>query len=213
MERERKHDEYDVIIKKIFADLYCNKLGIIASFDAIKQTANIYIVDLEYKNNEVFDKRMLPNVPLMINATQDGGLTLPIKEGDLCVIHFDDRDKDDYLLTGEIRKPATTRKHDVNDCYFTILAPRPRNKTLPEYLTDAVKLYYKTTFLKLENNKASLKTSQANITIDDDKIDIANNITDLKTALQAIIDAVKPALSVDLTKLAEAEASLNSLLK
>lgn len=158
-ERVRKEEEYKLLINKIFAELNCNRLGIIESFDNITQTANISLVDLPYKNDEIFTKKTFFKVPLMTNTTQDGGLTIPIQTGDLCTLHIDDRDKDDYFTTGEIRKPHTTRKHNLNDCYFTILAPRPKNKTLQEYLQDAVKLYYKTTYLKLENTKATLQVN------------------------------------------------------
>ncbi len=227
-ERVRKEEEYKLLINKIFAELNCNRLGIIESFNNTTQTATISIVDLPYKNEEVFTKKTFFEVPLMINATQDGGLTIPIKNGDLCVLHIDDRDKDDYFTTGEIRKPNTTRKHNLNDCYFTILAPRPKNKILQEYLQDAVKMYYKNTYLKLENTKATLQTQNAKIEIDNNKIGLSNATTDLKTLLQTLITTLKTAQFVDnpasptiitqpsnvvVAQLTQIETLINNLLK
>jgi hypothetical protein len=204
--------------EKILNNIFCNRLGVIDSFDNVTQKANITLVDIPFKasQNQVFDPIELSKVPLMVNATQNGGLTIPIQSGDLCVVHFDDKDKDLFfanLNNQNIQKPNTTRKHDVNDCYFTYLAPRPDNDNLAEYLNNAVKLYYKTTFLKLEENKATLQASnsllsleaskaklssgQTEMTIINNLLLIKNAIMDLKTLHMLHITAQKNSTYVD----------------
>jgi hypothetical protein len=191
--QERDSDIYKLIQDKIFAEFYCHRIGIIKSFNPVKQTANITLVDLPFKGEKTFEEIFLCDVPLQTNATQDAGQTFPIKVGDVCVVSFDDRNKDDYFKTGNTRKPANTRKHHINDCYFSILSPKPETQTLDEYVVNAVKTWYKNTYLQLEENKLTLKTALVGLTIDGSKIDLKNTTSGL--AIEETKATLKTALA------------------
>jgi hypothetical protein len=182
----------------LLSTIYCNRLGIIDSFNERTQRANITLVDLPFTDRgEVFSAIPLLDVPLMSQVTAKGGLTFPISQGDKCTVHFDDRNKDSFFVNGEVQKPQTTRKHDKNDCYFTILHPKALNNIIPNYINDAVTLYYQNTILQLKDNRASLKTKKASIAIDDDKIELKNELYNLKTLILNLTAAIKTSAYVD----------------
>ena len=156
---------------EIFYQLNVHKLGIIQKFDPEKLVADIILVDIPYiqypsGDIKILTSTLLSEVPLKLNATKQGGLTLPIQAGDYCVVYFDDRDKTNWRINGKVQKPAYDSAHNINDCYFSIIAPRDLQNIMQNYKNNATILFYQNTSIEL-----------------DDKIRIKNTTTDLKTIL------------------------------
>lgn len=78
---------------------------------------------------EYQDMPEIPNVPLVVPSSGQGGfaLTMPIKEGDTCMLNFSDRALDNFLQDGESVNPgdptteltSSPRSHHLSDAICT----------------------------------------------------------------------------------------------
>jgi len=198
--------------------LNCHRVGIIESFDPVNQNATIKLVDkgvYEYTENEtIIDYPPLLEVPVLIHKATDGGITIPIIKGDTCLVVFNDRDLDNWLLNGLIQRPNTLRKHDLSDAIAIIGIKNQKNK-IADYNNLATVINYKDNKITIDDAEINLLNSQDNkITIDDaeinllnsvgngniiidDKIDIKNAAENLKALITDFINIVKNLKTVD----------------
>lgn len=112
--------------------------GIIVSFDAEKQTAEVQpaikrVFILKDGNKDILTPTDLPkliNVPVVFPRGGGFSLTFPIAVGDECLIKFQERDIDNWQQKGDIQPPHSFRQHSLSDAIcFVGIASEPKKIT------------------------------------------------------------------------------------
>jgi hypothetical protein len=138
----------DELKSDILTNMNCINIGKIESFDETDQTASI---SLSIKSIETIDanglkvlkeRPVLQKCPCVILSGGDASLTFPIKNGDTCLVLFNDREIDSWFeeQSGGIY-PRSERKHDLSDA-IALVGIRNINNAIVGYLTDGVRLKY-----------------------------------------------------------------------
>lgn len=192
--------------KDIFLNLNCHHLGTIESFNSANQTAEVTV---NYtKTYFEFDSESQGYVPVQVNyplladcpviclGGGTGALTFPIAKGDECLLLYNDRDIDNWFngsATGPVRTP---RLHAFADA-IALVGVRSLNHSLTDYASNAVVLKKGTTFLKLEDDKATIKAANGTTVVVDSagKLSITNPVSTLATSdlLKALINILTTA--------------------
>lgn len=117
--------------------------GIIQSFDAEKQTVTVQIAIREKVNLDGVitheDVPILVDVPIKIPRAGGYSLTLPVAQGDECLVVFGDNCMDGWWQGGEVSDQMDKRRHDLSDGY-AILGITSQPRVLGSYSTDSVQL-------------------------------------------------------------------------
>lgn len=124
------YEALEVLKKQIFSRLNCVQIARIEKYDPSAQTVEASIVMKAVKNgDEIVEYPLLIDVPVFV--LQGGGayLDMPISPGDFCIILFNDRDIDTWWLSGNVKQPATKRKHNIADG-LAIVGINPATNTL-----------------------------------------------------------------------------------
>lgn len=109
-------DAVDARIDSALKDLHTTTIGIIVSFDPVKQTCSV-----QPAIQRVWTDKGPVNLPLCVDCPvffpSGGGfmLTFPIAEGDECIISFTERCLDNWYENGQLAAPAEYRMHDLSD--------------------------------------------------------------------------------------------------
>lgn len=135
----------DALIRETQMQTNCHHIGVIRSFDTATQLANI---EVAYKQVVAVDEdgtKTLKEYPLLGECpvvVLFGGvdvLTMPIQEGDTCLVLFNDRDIDQWLISGDGSTPTTARLHDLSDG-IAIVGIRPLTNSITNYLANGIRL-------------------------------------------------------------------------
>lgn len=133
---KKSFDNYDF-------DLRCASPGIIVSFDANTQTAEIQLTVTErikIDGVESVEKvPILPDVPIIIPQIKGYSLTFPIEPGDECLVIFSDTCFDAWFQSGGIQNQMSLRRHDLSDG-FAIVGIKSQPNVIPNYSTSSVQL-------------------------------------------------------------------------
>lgn len=172
-------DLLDMFKKEIFLSFNCHAVAIVQAFDPDKQTLSATIA---YKKSflragpdgvyrmELVDYPVLIDVPVWNAKGGKAALTMPIAQGDECVILFNDRDIDNWFQSGQVTGVASGRLHSSADgIAFVGLQSTPN--FIAEY--DAV--------------RAVLRNDTAMVGVGPTLIKIANGTTTLNTLLQSLM--------------------------
>ena len=97
--------EHEALKQELFSSLHCALPGIVVSFDAVRQTAEVQpAVKLGSMNYPVLsDVLVFMPVPFEVNP------------GDPCLVIFADMDIDAWFESGEPKEPKSARKHSLSD--------------------------------------------------------------------------------------------------
>lgn len=163
-------------IRAELLELRVNLPGKIESYDEFTQKANVQpMLKMKLKNSEKTELTLpvITNVPVKWDCADNGNafISLPLKIGDLGMLHFCDRSIDKYLSissSGEIIPVYHDdfRHHNINDAWFTP-GPLPFERALQEVSTDDIII--KNNDLKIEispDGTISIKNSDTNDLID-----------------------------------------------
>lgn len=127
-------------IKTKLLNLHTMLPGIIASFDPVRQTAQV-----QPCIKRLFIDKGAVNLPLCVDVPVEfpggGGffLTFPVKVGDECVLSFSERAIDYWYLNGGVQLPAEYRLHDLSDAIARVgLNSQPKN--IPSFKIDGTQL-------------------------------------------------------------------------
>lgn len=159
----------------IFKSLNCAAPGKIISFDTTKKTAKIQLL---FKR-QLADDTVVSHPPLLdcpVFTLQGGGAALkfPIQAGDTCLVLFADRNLDAWFETGQEQVPIDSMCHHLTNG-IALVGLNSRISTLATYKTDEVELLYGNAVIGLKGGKIRIKSGA----------------TDLLTALNLLIDAIK----------------------
>lgn len=117
--------------------------GIIQSFDASAQTVTVQPAIREKINNDGTETwteiPLLVDVPIVIPRAGGYALTLPVKQGDECLVVFGDMCMDGWWQSGGIQNQVECRRHDLSDG-FAIVGIWSQPKVLPGYSTSTAQL-------------------------------------------------------------------------
>jgi hypothetical protein len=176
-------DLLDIAKKDIMMSLVCHHIGTVKSFDPVKQTATAVI---NYKKTyfqrdpqtrlyqKVYvDYPILLDCPCVVLGGGNGALTMPITEGDECLILFNDRDIDNWFSSGQVGPVATARLHSLSDALI-LVGVRSSANVIEDYDTE----------------RAVLRWGATMVGVGETQVKIANATTTLNTLLQDLITAI-----------------------
>lgn len=148
----------DVLTRKINTNFNCIRIGRIIEYDKTLNTCTVKILTLRQFNDvDITDYPLLTDIPLIILCGGGGELTFPSPVGQDCVLLANDRDIDLWFEGGESYTPNTNRTHDLSDC-IALCGVRNLLNPLVDYDETATTLRNKDTFLRLNENLATLKS-------------------------------------------------------
>jgi hypothetical protein len=156
-------DQLEDIIK---SSLNCISIGTIQSFDATNQTATIL---LNYKSKDLYtgnetDYQPLVKCPVFILNGGGAYITFPIAKGDSCLVLFCDREIDTWFTKGGTNAPQSARVHDLNDG-IALIGIKNTGNFIAGYYTDGPMMFYKGSYIAIDNSGNILMSSPDNATI------------------------------------------------
>lgn len=157
----------------LMSQLNCHQVGEIVSFDSSTQTAEVQIKMMKMVNGTLQDYAVLIDCPCVVLGGGEGRITFPIKEGDSCLVLFNDRDIDNWYAGGQKMLPRTERSHSFSDAIALVGIRNLQNK-ITDYLADGTELKYGTSTIKLEDNKVTVTDSKDTITLNNGTVTITD---------------------------------------
>lgn len=113
--------------------------GIVIDYDTVLCEASVKqaIPELDDDGN-VLPSKVINHVPVLWLGTSSSRITLPVAEGDTCLLICCYTTIDDYMASGQIVAPKLrTRRHSLNDA-VALMGFDPRTITRPSHATAAV---------------------------------------------------------------------------
>lgn len=178
-------DVFNIHKRDIFLSMNCHAIGKITKFKSSDQTAEIQI-NYSKKFSEADPSKqgltrtvikeypVLVDCPVVVITGGDAGLTMPIKEGDDCLVCFNDRDIDKWFEGATNGPVESNRLHAMSDG-IALVGLRSLSKSLAQYDSDNPVLF----------NKAT------KITVKENKIKMENAVESLNDILQDLITEIK----------------------
>ena len=195
----------------IFASFNCHRIGRINSFDSSKQVAEVELIDKPViateDGNINKNYPLLADCPVYINKGTNGGFTRPITVGEYCIVHFNDRDIENWFVNGVVSEPKSKRTHNLTDGLVTVGYFSQAN-TITDFNNSATEMNYQGTKVSLDSK----------VGISNDAQDLKSLITQLITVLNnlQVLDPVSgnlPITSATASSLSQLQSDFNDLLK
>lgn len=143
--------------------------GIIQSFDVETQTVTVQLALREHINKPDLTKEwvnlpLLLDVPIVIPRAGGYCMTMPIKQGDECLVIFADMCIDAWFTYGGIQNQMEKRRHDLSDG-FAILGVWSQPNKIENYSADSCQLRNDkgTAYIELKENNINLVANAVNI--------------------------------------------------
>lgn len=163
-------DAFDVLKKNILLNFNAHHIGTVQKIDFTRQVANATI---NYKrtfsmqdpvtkiySNVLKDYPILQDCPLIILGGGDTSQTFPYKQGDECMVLFNDRDMDAWFAGGGNTTLNTSRLHSFSDAVI-LVGLRSLSRKLKNY--DPVRSVTRGGTAVLGPNPSSSKILLANV--------------------------------------------------
>ena len=117
--------------------------GIIQSFDAAAQTVTVQPALREKMladgDESWVDIPLLVDVPIVVPRAGGYALTLPIQQGDECLVVFGDMCMDGWWQSGGVQNQVECRRHDLSDG-FALIGVWSQPKVIDNYSTGTAQL-------------------------------------------------------------------------
>lgn len=180
----------------VMSKLNCHNIGRIIEFDPDTFLCTVEIQQLKQFYETSFQPVPITQVPLIIYGSDGAHITLPNPVGTICLLLFLDRDISNFLLTGEVYDPSTTRMHDFSDCialttFKTLANPIQnyderaisiiREELIEDILCQSIIKVYGDLILQKAGKGAQIQL--------DDKLNLKNNTQSLASLIQAFLTA------------------------
>jgi hypothetical protein len=165
------------IIDNVMFRLHVAMPGIIQSFDATKQTVTVQPCITERINIDgVLSRQRLPlivDVPIILPRSGGFSITLPISQGDECLLIFSDSCIDSWWSAGGIQDQMFRRRHDLSDA-FAILAPWSQPRVLQGYSQNSIQMRNDagTNYIELSADHVKLVFGSQSIELTTDTLNI-----------------------------------------
>jgi hypothetical protein len=107
------------IINSYLGRIHTATLGRVDDYHLDVQTVDVTpIVNLVFENGEVLEYKKLTQVPVIFPGGSGGGVTFPIKVGDVGALIFAERSIDESLKKGVRSTPIHPRQFSLSDAIF-----------------------------------------------------------------------------------------------
>jgi len=176
-------DLLNLFKKNLMIDLNCHHLATVQSFNSTKQTvqATINYTQTIFNLNEATKQYspvqqnypLLVDVPIIVLGGGNANLTMPIVQGDQCLVLFNDRSIDNWFTSGQVQPLASSRLHSFSDGIALVGL---------NYLNGGV-----TKLTNYDSTRAVLRNSTTGVGVSTTKVKIYNQTTTLNTILQNIL--------------------------
>lgn len=161
--------------KSIQYDTNCHRVGKIVGFNKDELTCDVQLLELQAKpmgGTQSF--AILKQLPLLIEGSDNAHLTWGNIVGSECLVHFNDRDIDNWFETGEAYEPNSTRMHNFSDGFVTL---RPFSKVkVFQYDDEAVVLENQSSKIRITENTIQITNGSFNFLISGDTMTVTGNI-------------------------------------
>lgn len=131
--------------RNLSTGINCINIGIIQSFDIETQSATIQLalrrVTAVYPDGTrtVETRPLLKSCPCFVLCGGSSYLTMPITEGDECLVLFNDRELDQWYANGGVQTPIGYRVHSSSDA-FALVGIKSLQNSIADYLANGVRL-------------------------------------------------------------------------
>lgn len=165
-----KNSATDAAIQRIGADIKVALPAIVQSFDAAKQTVTVKCALLETLRlsgvQRNVDVGLIADVPIYMPRAGGFSLTLPVQQGDECLLVFADGCIDAWWQSGGQQARIDGRRHALSDA-FALFGPWSRPRALTAYSTSAAQLRSDDgqTVIEVGNGEIKINVASGNVSV------------------------------------------------
>lgn len=172
--------------------------GIVSSFNATDQTADIQPSLQRKVGDDIINLPLLANVPVRFSKSTDFSISFPLVEGDEVLLIFAERSIDTWLTYGGIQDPLDFRKHDLSDAFALPMGYSQKN-LIPSFPTSNLEIKLNTGTGSITITPAGVIsiTGDASLNLDATEL-VLNSGSDFAvqfTALQTAFEELKLAFN------------------
>ena len=156
----------DLMKRETMYSINCVMIGTIELYNTVTNMASISInFKRAMADGTVLEYPKLDDCPVFILSGGTAQISMPIVKGDQCLVLFNDRNFDNWYLSGDVTVPQDTRCHNIADGIALV---------------------------GIRNLKTAKLTPLNSICIDggSKKVSVKNSSTNLKAVIDLIIDAI-----------------------
>lgn len=185
------------VINKVGLELNCVRVGIIQSFNANDLTAEVLIANkrtIGINQDGTQNTRDYALVTAKICYCTPY-ITYPIKQGDECILLFNDRELESWFISGQVQPEAYQRMHDLTDC-IAIVGLRSL-ATMIQIMANTLHLFYGNSDIQIKNEEINNNSAKINLNSSNggkikiaQLIKISNNTQNLGTLIDELITAI-----------------------
>jgi uncharacterized protein YbaR (Trm112 family) len=191
----------DQMKRQTMLAINCVQIGTIQEYKPATNTAKVKInFQIKMPNDAIIEYPILDDCPVFTLSGGTSFVSCPIAVGDNCLVLFNDRNIDNWYLTGAVTTHANNRSHSIADGIVLVgLNPISSPKLTP---TDSVCVNGGTKLVSIKNNADDLKT-------------ILNSILDALMTLTVISSGtgLTSSVPINAASFESAKANLQLLLK
>lgn len=185
MRSQRPDSNFTDILESFRQDIFyrfnAHRVGIVESIDTALKTASVRMVDrrtldIDSGGKLLKEHSLLVDCPIIQFRSKLGGVTIPLKVGDTCLILFNDRDLDNWFETGVEQELNSARAHHLSDGVVLPCLYSAASSGDFSWNTDVTQLSYDDTVIELDGKIKLSNSTQSLFTI----------MNDLLTALLAL---------------------------
>lgn len=141
---KNREEIYLRMLENFGANLRVSVPGIVQDFDPITQTATVQPALRERiiqddLNQQWMDIPLLLDVPIVLPRAGGFVLTMPIQQGDECLVIFADMCIDAWFSNGGVQNQMEKRRHDLSDA-FAIIGAWSQPNRISNYSTTSAQL-------------------------------------------------------------------------
>lgn len=142
-----KRNINEALKRDIFINLNVMQVGFIQEFDSEKQTVSVqvaikHVVETKPDGTKVYQEYpVLVDCPMMMLFGASAYITMPVAKGDECLVFFNDREMDNWFVTGNVATPLTYRAHDLSDG-FAFVGVKSLKNSIQNYLTNGLRVAF-----------------------------------------------------------------------
>ena len=143
--------------------------GIIRDFNSAEQTVTVECAIREKVRNINGEESWenippLLDVPLVIPRAGGYSVTLPVKEGDECLVIFADACIDAWWQSGGVQNQIDCRRHDLSDG-FAVLGTWSQPNVIPNYSKNSVQIRTDSgsSYIEISGDTVNIKAANINL--------------------------------------------------